>query len=260
MEIQSPQIVETEKRFGLSANALKLIAITAMLIDHTAAVFMNLADPQTVLMRGIGRITAPIMFYFLAEGYHKTRNVNKYTSRLALFAAISYVPFIYCMEGSFPNSHNYMRLNVIFTLFLALLALRARNEIKNPVVQWLIICTLLFVSLTADWSYIAIIMVLMFDYFYGDYKKQAFGYCMLSLFYIAPQFLTVFQSIVYSHTVNWVYVRMLMLYIGMFIPVLLLKFYNGEKGKGGKAFSYLFYIFYPLHLLVLGWVKHGVVW
>ena len=260
LPLQTNPAATQQKYKGLSANMLKFIAIAAMLIDHSAAVFMDFSQPQTIFLRAVGRTTAPIMFFFLVEGYHRTSNINKYTLRMLLFAAVSYVPFIYCMEGSLPNEYNFMRLNVIFTLFLALLVLRARHEIKNQFLQWAVICVLIFLSLTADWSYIAIIYILFFDYFYRDYKKQAFAYCMVSLFYIAPYFLSVLQNLAYNRTVNWAYVQMLMVYAGLFIPIFLLRFYNGEKGKGGKVFSWFFYIFYPVHLLILGWIKYGVVW
>ena len=70
----------------LNANQLKIIAIIAMLIDHVALSFL---PSQTVLyqiMRAIGKITMPIMCYFIAEGYYKTSNIKKYLLRLILFS------------------------------------------------------------------------------------------------------------------------------------------------------------------------------
>lgn len=243
---------------GLSANALKTIAIVAMLLDHYAAGFMVSTQPLTILLRGIGRTTAPIMFYFLVEGYHKTRNINKYTLRMLLFAAISYIPFIYYFDGTMPNATNFLHFNVMYTLFLALLALRARHEIKNKVVGWVVIGALVFCSLSADWSFMAIVYVLMFDSFYGDFEKQAFAYCMVTIFYIAPFFKPLLYSIGYAHySLDKNNFNQSLLYLGMFLPILLLRFYNGEKGKGGKAFSWFFYLFYPLHLMVLALIRNA---
>ena len=45
-----------------------MIAIIAMTIDH---------------------IACPIMCYFIAEGYHYTKNINKYTRRLFVFSLVS---------------------------------------------------------------------------------------------------------------------------------------------------------------------------
>ena len=74
----------------LDANKLKLIAIIAMTLDHIAwLLFPGYSDGALpVVMHIIGRLTCPIMCYFIAEGYYHTRNIRKYTFRLFLFAVI----------------------------------------------------------------------------------------------------------------------------------------------------------------------------
>jgi len=77
------------QRVGLNAWQLKLIAIVAMVIDHLAFSFVPDGTFLAVAMHFIGRITGPTMFYFAVEGYHHTRNLNRYLFRLAAFAARS---------------------------------------------------------------------------------------------------------------------------------------------------------------------------
>ena len=64
----------------LNSNHLKLIAIIAMTIDHIADLLYpgmpNLIVPN--ILHIIGRLTAPIMFFFICEGYHHTKNLKKY--------------------------------------------------------------------------------------------------------------------------------------------------------------------------------------
>ena len=62
----------------LNSNAIKLIAIIAMTIDHIAwAVFPAYStDPWAIVMHIIGRLTKPIMWYCIAEGYHYTHDVK----------------------------------------------------------------------------------------------------------------------------------------------------------------------------------------
>ena len=69
---------------GLNSNALKMIAIIAMTIDHIAwLVFPDYPhEVLPVILHIIGRLTCPIMCYFIAEGYHYTKNIRKYTCRL----------------------------------------------------------------------------------------------------------------------------------------------------------------------------------
>lgn len=241
---------------GISSNALKMIAIIAMLIDHCAAAF-NIENMMLYsLMRFIGRITAPIMFYMIVEGYHHTRNVNKYTLRLGVFAIISYIPYIYFCSGALPNLDNFLVLNVIYTLFLGLCAIRARNEITNPVPKWTVFSVILILSIPGDRSYMAIIYILAFDYFRGDFKRQAFTYCMITLCSVFSGFSSIIENLIYfREPIDMSILLMNLSSLGKFIPILLLNLYKGNKGNGGFIVKWGFYIFYPLHLFIIGIVK-----
>ena len=80
---------------GLTSNQLKLIAILAMTIDHLVwALFPGYDTRWFVLLAHIvGRLTAPIMWFFLSEGYHHTRSVNQYARRLFSLAAVCLLTF-----------------------------------------------------------------------------------------------------------------------------------------------------------------------
>lgn len=79
--------------FALNAYQLKILAIIAMLIDHIAWAFVPLNTIQGQALHVIGRLTAPIMCYFLAEGFFYTRNLKKYICRMGVFALISAAAF-----------------------------------------------------------------------------------------------------------------------------------------------------------------------
>ena len=78
----------------LNSNALKYIAIIAMLIDHIAWAFVPFSSALGQIMHLIGRFTAPIMCYFISEGYFHTKDVKKYIFRIGIFAIISQLPFV----------------------------------------------------------------------------------------------------------------------------------------------------------------------
>ena len=63
----------------LNSNHLKIIAIIAMTIDHVADLFYPSfpSQPFPIILHIIGRLTAPIMWFFIAEGYHYTHNIKK---------------------------------------------------------------------------------------------------------------------------------------------------------------------------------------
>lgn len=87
---------KTLTRSGLDSNMLKLIAIAAMTADHIAWLLFPgyPTDPLPIILHIIGRLTCPIMCFFIAEGYHYTRNIKKYTARLFVFAVISHFAYI----------------------------------------------------------------------------------------------------------------------------------------------------------------------
>ena len=70
----------------MNRNFLKYIAVAAMLCDHIALVFVGMNNPVGVAMRVFGRLTAPLMCYFLVEGFVHTRSKKKYGIRLFIFA------------------------------------------------------------------------------------------------------------------------------------------------------------------------------
>ena len=84
----------------LNSNAIKIIAILAMTIDHIAWMLFPGFPTEIIpiVLHIIGRITCPIMCYFIAEGYHYAKNRNKYTGRLFLLAFISHFAYVFASK------------------------------------------------------------------------------------------------------------------------------------------------------------------
>lgn len=97
--------MEGMREQGLSGNALKVIAIVAMTIDHLAwmgiETYVQAETPLQIFLHSIGRLTAPIMFFFVAEGYHYTHNYRRYLGRLFMLAVVSHFAFCYFNMSSF---------------------------------------------------------------------------------------------------------------------------------------------------------------
>lgn len=229
---------------GLSAYALKTIAIIAMVVDHVAVAFVPSGSALWQVMRGIGRLTAPIMMFFLAEGYHHTRNVNKYAMRLGVFALVSHFPFFYFNFGRWPVSGGRLWLSptsVIYTLFICLIALMVWNdESLKPTLKAILLAILCVAATPGDWGVFAVLSVLAFGAYRGDFKKQALAYCII---------VAVFLVLQGQVSMPFVYAK--------FLAITLLRQYNGTLG-GSKRSKWFFYVFYPLHLLVLGLLKYRV--
>lgn len=241
-------VEEKTKLKGLSATTIKFIAIAAMLIDHVAWAFVPTYSVLGQVMHVIGRITASIMCFFIAEGYYYTRDAKKYVLRLAIFALISHVPFIFFETGRISVWGN---TGVIYTLCLSLIALIAYDKIKSKFLKYLSILGLSILALFGDWMCLTIFMVLNFWRHRGDFKKQVIGHCLITLIFVGIMcwsYYIVGYPIIYGFFQG-----------GMILALPILYLYNGKKGEFAekhKEFSrWVFYVFYPLHLIILGLLK-----
>jgi hypothetical protein len=243
-------LCKAKERLSLNANGLKYIAIIAMTIDHVAHGFVPYGSALYDLMRFVGRITGPTMFFMAVEGYRHTRNINRYLQRLAVFALISWLPFLFFANGgSLPGRFDgWIYFSVIYTIFLGVLAMHVRRVIKNPALKIILMLGCVFLSGWGDWGITCVLIILIFDFCYGSWKKQALVYSALVL--LLMNFIPFIASLFNEGYFNFSILSFVT--SGMFIPILLLFFYNGQKGKGGAFSKWFFYVYYPAHLAVLG--------
>lgn len=230
----------------MSGNVLKMIAVITMLIDHIGAVVIEngmlqvqnpdalaaiLATPQgqaiwkaDFVLRCIGRLAFPIFCFLLVEGFQYTRNVKKYAMRLGVFALVSEIPFNLAISGQACSLDSQ---NVYVTLLLGLIALIGVQKFQREFwKQALVIlgCSGLAAILRTD---------------YG-----AFGVIFIVTLYLL-RYETVAQTAVGSLMLCWELPAVL-----SFIPI---RLYNGTRGKGN--WKYLFYGFYPVHLMILWGIR-----
>lgn len=232
-----------ERTSGLTGNALKLIAIAAMTLDHALWIAFPGYQYQWWLLclHAIGRITAPIMWFFIAEGYLHTRDFRKYALRLLLFAVVSHfaytfafdIPFLPFSKGEFFN-----QTSVIWSLFWGLITIRLFDSGLKTWLKFLLLVPILAVSFPSDWSCIAVVAIL---YLWG--KREVFAERMAWM-----MVWTAVYALVFCARIDPVY-GMLQLCTMLSIP--LLRLYNGRRGTW-KGMKWFFYIYYPAHLVAVG--------
>lgn len=231
---------------GLTGFQLKLIAILAMLIDHIAWAFVPLGSGWGQVMHFIGRITAPTMCFFIAQGYRHTRSLPRYVTRLAVFALISQLPFAYyntARAGLFP-------LNMIYTLTMGLLAIYFFDTIHDESKRWMAVILIMFLSLPADWSMIGVAFCLAFYALEEDQTRLTAIIVAMAVMLVSLQTLvemTEGRTFVEAFSRSW-------FHSGIIVSLFLLRRYNGQRG-GGSWGRWLFYAFYPLHLVVLALLR-----
>lgn len=223
---------ELKKYQILDGTTLKIIAMISMVFDHVGDMFF----PGVLWLRIIGRLAMPIFSFCIAEGYAHTRDKKKYLLRMGVFALVSEIPFDLAAEGHIGFGHQ----NIMLSFFLSILALMLYDRIcatEKPGVGRIILGTLavcavavLTFLLRADYTLFAVIAVFLF---YVLRRKHPLIRCGVGV-----AFLALTRTVGYYCATGY-----------SFIP---LAMYNGKKGKG---FKWLFYLFYPGHLLVLYLLK-----
>lgn len=239
---------------GITGSTLKLIALAAMLIDHIGAVILEpliirgsgasigltsitaLYTIDQIMRLVIGRSAFPIFCFLLVEGFQRTSGVYRYAGRLLLFAIVSEIPFDLAIADTWMST-NWQ--NVFFTLFLGLVVMIGVEKVKalgwNRWISGIAAIGILFAGMLAadllntDYGGYGVLCMAVLYFFRGDRRKQI----------IAGSIAFVGGDYLYHGSLSE-----LLAPLG-FVPVAL---YNGERGLKLK---YVFYLFYPLHLLVL---------
>lgn len=223
-----------EKRGILCQEWLKGIACLTMLIDHTAVVF-----GLPMWLRVIGRLAFPIYCFLISEGVAHTRNAGKYFLRLGIMAVISEPIYDFVLYG---NRNIWLHQNVLWLLLLGAVMLALMEKAKRPVWKLLIVVPCYFL---ADWLHLS---------YAGD------GILLMALFgltrgvaggaWIQTAGMLLINGMMPSAHIGILDVSVSVQLFGALamVPIAL---YSGEKRTKSQALSWAFYIFYPLHLVVL---------
>lgn len=205
---------------------IKLIALVSMLIDHIGLILY----PDAIALRIIGRLAFPLFAFCIAEGMAHTKDRVKYIRNVFLFAVISTPVYVVSVEKPY---------NVLWTFVYAMLCIII-IDYEQKKKKW----------------YISIICftVYMFILFFAEYTKtdyRSYGVLLVVLFYYyysrknkASKEMTMLLFVALT---CWCYFGTVQMFCLFSIPILW--FYNGQKGSVKS--KWLFYSFYPLHLLIL---------
>lgn len=268
----------------ISQDALKLIAMVTMLIDHIGAVVIEgsilphvgaqmTVTPQTSLtwqdldlyLRIIGRIAFPIFCYLLVMGFMYTRSVKKYALRLFAFALISEVPF----DLAFADGLTLGYQNVFWTLLIGLLTLIILKETEKfssigirAVAGALVIAAGMGAAelLSTDYSYKGVVLIVSLYLF----RKRRWLQCTVTpLLFLGSFFLELLRPApgLDGIVIALAAVGNAMMESACVVGFILILFSNGVRRM--KLNKYFFYVFYPLHIVILygiGLVLESTSW
>lgn len=257
MENETAYFTRTERGWperGLDGAALKWIAMCSMLIDHIGAVVLEyglcyqgggermavlpeqpwgeLLYPLSFFLRILGRPAFLIYCFLLVEGFVHTADRRRYGRNLLLFGFISEIPFDLAVVN---RVFDPMYQNVFFELFIGFSVLCRIERVESRTYgsgEMDLICLYTAIGCGAavlagaDYNAIGILIIVLLYRFRNSRGKQTAAAGMLG--FIETLFSTLGAGALAA------------------VPVW---FYNGKRGK--QQIKFLFYWFYPLHLLVL---------
>lgn len=211
---------------------LKMIALLSMILDH-AAVTLNIGyripflDTKVSILRIIGRLAFVLYAFLVAEGVLHTSNWKKYAGRLFLLAILSEIPF----DLAIFQQVGLELQNVFFTLLLGMLAVQGdlyfQAKGKRPYGMIVLFgCCMLSGIFRTDYAVMGVLMIFWFYFARGQNVLLAAGIVVLNL---CAGGIQIFGMLA-------------------LIPIL---FYNGKRGYSGRIVNRVFYLSYPLHLLLL---------
>jgi len=236
---------------ALSANALKILAITLMTIDHVFALFF----PQVLWPRYICRSGFPIFTFFIAEGCIYTRNKAKRFIIIFVLATLFQIVYSGVVFGfkEIGNLNILLTFSVSIPLIYLLQAFK-KNLFRNNLIAISFLVAFIL-GCVGSWF-----LCKEFCFCYGyfgillpvftalvDLRGTAFSDRIKKLIdnHLTKLICTAIGLALLPLTVPFFGAWQLMGLLG----ILPLCFYSGEKGKGNL--KYVFYVFYPLHFVVL---------
>lgn len=202
---------------------IQCVAALTMLIDHIGAVFF----PTVIGFRAIGRLSFPLFAFGIAQGVTYTSDFRKYFARILIAAAFS--------QPIYMKLFGLVSLNPLFMLAWGALALHFWREEKKAFAGILLIGAS-FVDMSYGWYGV---WTIFFFGFYGIKDSLCFyGQVILNVLYGLTK--------------------------GAWLQILSLFAFSFLDGKwriqalSKKLPRYFFYVFYPLHLLVLWGIKTAI--
>ncbi|MFQ9310913.1 MAG: TraX family protein [Paraclostridium sordellii] len=218
---------------------LKIMAIIFMAMDHIYT-YMNVAlNNQVPIWFGyLGKLAAPIFFYLIVEGFYHTRSKNKYMQRIFSMGILMII-----IDLLF-KIHNNIFLSLGFAIAMLSMIEQAKlsqKGSKKRIINIILAISFGVLGLFTEASLYGVGMVLIFYFLREKKVAMTLTYIVFSLAgiigFIGPNFI--------EAAFLWDYQWMMVFAI---IPILM---YNGKLGISNKFIKWMFYWFYPIHLIII---------
>ncbi len=215
-------------KYGLNSNHIKIIAMLSMFIDHLG--YMLFGD--MLILRIIGRLSFPLFAYSIAVGCRHTRSMKNYFLRITVLGIICQIFFIIFVGGELVNTL------LTFSMGIFLIYTYQKFADKEP---WFFVLTL------GIFFFICEVLPHINGSFYYKIDYGFWGVILPMVFYIPrKKYIQVLCSIPVLLIMCFVFQDY---QVWCFLSLLVIAVCNEKKGK--LRLKYLFYVFYPVHFVII---------
>ncbi|MCL2376202.1 MAG: conjugal transfer protein TraX [Defluviitaleaceae bacterium] len=252
------------KILSFDAYTLKWIAVVGMIANHVAiGLAPALPLAPLLILYAAGGLTYVIMAYFVVEGYRHTSNLKKYIGRLFIFGLIAQA-FHPTVLGVTDMMGTGFFLNIMFTIILSLFVLLMYDKIKIRFLFWLLFVVACFVAMFMDLAFVGVLVPVLYYAIKKEGLRRTLPGIIAGTIFGVLGLLSALAPLIYLLTgelavevyaaaeMTGLSIELMVatpvFAIGCFLGAILIRNYNGERGKRAK---WLFYVAYPLHLAVI---------
>lgn len=222
------------RKWSLDATSLKMIALVAMTIDHIGLLLF----PEQLIFRIIGRVSYPIFAYMIAEGCRYTRNKSRYLGMVVGIGILCSAVY-YITERSL-----YQPILITFSLSILLIfvldygwKLMEKANTKRSLLVHL--CFFVLAILIAYFCTDPFQIGFEIDYGFWGIMLPVFIWAAKSQ---GGKLIALLLGLLLVSIQNGG------IQIYSVTAVSILFFYNGKRGRSTGIF---FYVYYPIHLVVI---------
>ena len=161
--------------------------------------------------------------------------------RLGVSAVLSQAPYMLAL--------GYRQLNMLFTLFLCFVVLLVMDKVRYKILKIPLVVILFCCSGFCDWAFKAVLFTVFFDMTYRAKQSLVIPF--------SAAFIVQLCLSLYAYQTEFPAGQALLLSLfssaGIIISgYLIIRKYNGKRSEKHKSFwKWFFYLYYPLHLLLL---------
>lgn len=229
---------EMLSKWGISGSVLWVLAMIFLLMDHFGAIFMEMGvlgaateagmdiySPYMVpdlVLRLFGAIGFPLATYLFVDGFRRTKNIKEYAWKILAVAVVAEIPFDLAV---YRNPFYIWHQNLFFTFLLGIAVLMGLKRYGSNMLMKIVV---LLAGCAAS-------LVLR-----GDHGVEGLVLiCAMYLLWERRLLQIVFCAVILLQNPFGT------LSILAFLPIWL------YDGKDYEKLQNVFYIFYPVHILLL---------